>query len=75
MAMSPRDAGTLTKEAVQCAIRLKKTRLLQLNTELKFLLQEAAAAGDKNAERQFFQQFMDIQRQLHTLTSAVRLHG
>jgi DNA primase len=74
-AMSPRDAGPLTKEVVQCAIRLKKTRLLQLNTELKFLLQEAAAAGDKNAERQFFQQFMDIQRQLHTLTSAVRLHG
>jgi DNA primase, catalytic core len=74
-AMSPQDAEALAKEAVQCAIRLKKTRLLQLNTELKFLLQEAAATGDKTAERQFLQRFVEIQRQLHTLTSATRLQG
>ncbi|BCL82093.1 DNA primase [Ktedonobacteria bacterium brp13] len=74
-ALSPQDVDALAKEAVQCAIRLKKTRLLQLNTELKFLLQEAAATGDKTAERQFLQQFVEIQRQLHTLTSATKLQG
>jgi DNA primase len=74
-AMSPRDTDILVKEAVQCATRLKKTRLLQLNIELKFLLQEAASAGDKTAVRQFQQQFVAIQRQLHTLNSATRLQG
>jgi DNA primase len=74
-AMSPRDADALVKEAVQCATRLKKTRLLQLNTELKFLLQEAAATGDKLAFRQFQQQTVAIQRQLLTLNTATRLQG
>lgn len=74
-AMSPRDADALVKEAVQCATRLKKMRLLQLNTELKFLLQEAAAAGDKVAVRQFQQQSVTIQRQLLTLNTATRLQG
>ncbi|GCE04862.1 DNA primase [Dictyobacter aurantiacus] len=74
-AMSPQDAGALVKEAVQCATRLKKKRLLQLNTELKFLLQEAAAAGDKAAVGQIQQQFVTIQRQLRTLDTATRLQG
>jgi DNA primase len=74
-AMSPRDAESLVKEAVQCATRLKKTRLLQLNTELKFLLQEAVTAGDRTAVKQFQQQFVAIQRQLLTLNSATRLQG
>ncbi|GLV58121.1 hypothetical protein KDH_49550 [Dictyobacter sp. S3.2.2.5] len=74
-AMSPQDAGVLVKEAVQCATRLKKKRLLQLNTELKFLLQEAAAAGDKAAVGQIQQQFVTIQRQLRTLDTATRLQG
>lgn len=74
-AMSPRDADALVKEAVQCATRLKKTRLLQLNTELKFLLQEAAATGDRMAFRQFQQQTVAIQRQLLTLNTATRLQG
>ncbi|GCF06689.1 DNA primase [Dictyobacter arantiisoli] len=74
-AMSSRDEEALIKEAVQCATRLKKTRLLQLNTELKFLLREAAATGDKAAMRQFQQQFVTIQRQLLTLNTATRLQG
>ncbi|GCE18768.1 DNA primase [Dictyobacter kobayashii] len=74
-AMSPRDAEALVKEAVQCATRLKKLRLRQLNTELKFLLQEAAAAGDKAAVRQLQQQSVAIQRQLLTLDTATRLQG
>ncbi len=74
-AMSPRDADALVKDAVQCAARLKKTRLLQLNTELKFLLQEAAATGDRMAVRQFQQQTVAIQRQLLTLSTATRLQG
>ncbi|GCE26488.1 hypothetical protein KDA_19720 [Dictyobacter alpinus] len=73
--MSPRDADALIKEAIQCATRLKKKSLQQLNTELQFLLQEAAAAGDKNAVRQFQQQSVAIQRQLLTLNTATRLQG
>lgn len=74
-AMSPRDADSLVKQAVQCATRLKKTRLRQLNTELKFLLQDAEASGDKIARRQFWQQTVDIQRQLRTLDTASHLQG
>jgi len=49
--------------------------LLQLNTELKFLLQEAAATGDRMAFRQFQQQTVVIQRQLLTLNTATKLQG
>ncbi|GER87797.1 hypothetical protein KDW_19590 [Dictyobacter vulcani] len=74
-AMSPRDADVLIKEATQCATRLKKKSLEQLNTELKFLLQEAAAAGDRSAVRQLQLQSVAIQRQILTLNTATRLQG
>src|SRR5207248_1168772 len=44
---TPKDGAGLVKEAVQCAIRLKRMKLIQLNTELKYLIQEAAEAGEK----------------------------
>jgi DNA primase len=72
---SPRDGAGLVKEAVQCATRLKRTRLLQLNTELKYLMDEAAHAGDKIAMRQLWQQQMVIDRELRTINTATHLQG
>ncbi len=72
---SPLDGAGLVKEAIQCATRLKRSRLVQLNTELKFLLLDAIEAGDKNAVRQVQQQQQQIYRQLRTINSATHLQG
>ncbi len=73
--MSPRTDDDLVKEAVQCATRLKKTRLLNLNTELKFLLIDAAKNDDKESFRKYQAQTVAIQRQLLTLNTATRLEN
>ncbi len=71
----PGDGDALAKEAVQCATRLKRMRLLQLNKELKFLLQDAADAGDIPALRQLQQQLLAIYQQLRTINTATHLQG
>lgn len=70
-----RDGAGLVKEAVQCATRLKRTRLLQLNTDLSYLIREATHAGDKDSIRQLQARQLDICQQLRTLNSAMHLHG
>ena len=72
---SPLDEAGLAKAAVQCATRLKRARLLQLNTELQYLMKEAHSAGDGEAVRQFQQQLLTIHRELRTIDSAMHLHG
>ena len=72
---SLRDGVELVKEAVQCATRLKRARLLQLNTDLKYLLDEAAEERDSTATRQLQQQLLEIYRQLRTIDSATHLQG
>jgi len=72
---SPDDGDALAKEAIQCATRLKRMRLLQLNKELKFLLQDAADAGDIPALRQLQQQLLAIYQQLRTINTATHLQG
>ena len=72
---TPRDGAGLVKEAVQCATRLKRARLVQLNTELQFLIREATAAGDAQTRRQLQQRLLEIHRQLHTIDSATHLQG
>jgi DNA primase len=72
---SPKDGAGLIKEAVQCATRLKRARLLQLNIELKYLMNEAEDSGDRVRMRQLQQQVQDIRKQLHTINSATHLHG
>jgi len=69
------DGAGLVKDAVQCATRLRRTRLLQLNTELRYLIDEAEEAGDLESMRQFQQQLLAIYRQLRTIDSAMHLHG
>jgi DNA primase len=69
------DGAGLVKEAVQCATRLKRTRLLQLNTDLSYLIREADHTGDRDSIRQLQIRQLDICQQLRTLSSAMHLHG
>jgi len=72
---SPLDGAGLLKAAIQCATRLKRARLLQLNMELQLLMREAENAGEVEAVQQFRRQFSTIHRELRTIDSAMHLHG
>jgi len=72
---SPQDGAKLVKEAVQCATRLKRMRLLQLNTELQYLIREAANSGDKELERQLRQRVFENKKLLCTLYTSSHLQG
>lgn len=69
------DGAWQIKEAVQCATRLKRARLLQLNTELQFLLRDANKTGDAEATRQIQHNLLALQQQLRTIDSATHLQG
>jgi DNA primase len=71
----PKDGAGLQKDAVQCAKRLKRECLLQLNTEYSFVLRDAEHAGDVALKQQVKQQLRDIQRLLRTIYTASRLQG
>jgi DNA primase len=73
--VASQDEAWQIKEAVQCATRLKRTRLLQLNTELLFLLREANKAGDAEVTRQIQHELLALQQQLRTIDSATHLQG
>ena len=72
---SPIDGEGQQKEAVQCATRLKRTRLLQLNTELQYLLREAESTSDIAAVQQLMRKLLANQQQLRTIDSASHLQG
>jgi DNA primase len=71
----PQDGAKLASEAEQCATRLRRMRLLQLNTELQYLIREAADAGDKPREKQLRQRAFEYQRLLRTLYTSTHLQG
>lgn len=70
---SPKDGDGLVKEVTQCATRIKRSHLLQLNTELQNLIREASENGEPI--RQLQQQLLAIYRQLRTIDSATHLQG
>jgi DNA primase len=72
---SPLDGAGQVKAAVQCATRLKRTRLLQLNTELQYVLREAKDTDDVAAMQQLRNQLLAIHQQLRTIDSATHLQG
>ncbi len=72
---SPQDGAKLVKEAEQCATRLKRNRILQLNTELQYLIREAANAGDKALEKQLRQQVFENEKLLRTIYTSTHLQG
>ncbi len=74
-AMSSADNAHMVKDIKQCAIRLRRAHLLQSGTEIRFLLQEAKEVGDVVTLRQLSHQIMVVTRELHTIDSAMRLHG
>ncbi len=69
------DGEKLVKDAKQCATRIKRTRLLQLNKDLKFPLQDADETGDMLARQQLLQQEQEIRLQLRTINTATRIQG
>jgi DNA primase len=73
--LSPLDGAGRVKAAVQCATRLKRTRLLQLNSELVYLEQEARRVGDTAQARLLRSQMRVIHQQRRTLDSSTPLQG
>jgi DNA primase len=72
---SPLDGAGQIKNAVQCATRLKRTRLVQLNRELQYILREAETTGDGEAVTQLKLRLLENQKQLRTIDSATHLQG
>jgi len=72
---SPLDGAGQIKDAVQCATRLKRTRLVQLNIELQYVLREAESTGDVAVAQQLMQKLLENQKQLRTIDSATHLQG
>jgi DNA primase len=73
--VASRDGAWQLKEAVQCATRLKRARLLQLNIELRYLLTDAKKAGDAESTKQIQHELLALQQQLRTIDSATHLQG
>jgi len=72
---SPLDGAGQIKDAVQCATRLKRTRLVQLNIELQYVLREAESTGDVAVVQQLKHKLLENQKQLRTIDSATHLQG
>jgi DNA primase len=72
---SPLEGAGLVKDAVQCATRLKRARLLQSNTELQYLMRGAEELGDGATVQQLQQQLTVNIHQLRTIDSAMHLQG
>ncbi|MFL5656105.1 MAG: DNA primase, partial [Ktedonobacteraceae bacterium] len=72
---SPLDGAGQIKNAVQCATRLKRTRLVQLNRELQYILREAETTGDGETVAQLKLKLLENQKQLRTIDSATHLQG
>ncbi|HLQ28039.1 MAG TPA: CHC2 zinc finger domain-containing protein [Ktedonobacteraceae bacterium] len=72
---APLDGAEQIKDAVQCATRLKRTRLVQLNIELQYVLREAKDAEDAAETQQLRRKLLAIHQQLRTIDSATHLQG
>jgi DNA primase len=72
---TPLDGAGQIKFAVQCATRLKRTRLVQLNIELQYVLREAKDAEDVAETQQLRRKLLAIHQQLRTIDSATHLQG
>src|SRR5229473_2577724 len=72
---SPLSGTSLIKDAIQCATRLKRIRLVQLNIELQYVLREAKDAEDAAETQQLRRKLLAIHQQLRTIDSATHLQG
>jgi len=71
----PLEGAGQVKDAVQCATRLKRKRLVQFNTELQYVLRDAEQVGDMTVVHQLMRQLLDTQHQLRTIDGATHLQG
>jgi DNA primase len=70
-----KDGAGLIKEATQCATRLKRMQLLQLNTELRYLIGEAIADGDIPAVKMLQARLSELYREVRAIDTATHLQG
>lgn len=68
-----RSGELLVKEAIGCAVMLKRVGLLRQDDELKSQIQEAAETGDKARYRQLLQEHLACQRQIRVIDASRRL--
>ncbi len=71
----PIEGAGQVKDAVQCATRLKRRQLIQLNIELQFVLRDAERSGDTVTKQHIMRQLLETQQQLRTIDAATRLQG
>ncbi|HLZ80999.1 MAG TPA: hypothetical protein VKP04_05150, partial [Ktedonobacteraceae bacterium] len=72
---TPLDGAGQIKFIVQCATRLKRSSLVQLNKELQYVLREAQDTGDVATVQQLRRELLAIHQQLRTIDSATHLQG
>ena len=72
---SPLEGAGQVKDAVQCANRLKRKRLVQFNIETQYVLRDAEQAGDMTKAHQLMRELLETQHQLRTIDAASRLQG
>ena len=72
---TPLDGAGQIKFVVQCATRLKRSRLVQSNKEHQYALRDAQDTGDVAMEQQLRRQLLAIHQQLRTIDSATHLQG
>ena len=71
----PQDGAGQIKVIVQCATRLKRTRLIQQNKELVYLMSEAVDSGNQVEVRQLSHRLREIHQQVRTIDTATPLQG
>jgi hypothetical protein len=71
----PKNHDEGVQSAIQCAVRLRRTRLLQLNTDLTYKIDEAMESGDSAAVQQLSTQLSTLQRELRTIYIATHRQG
>jgi hypothetical protein len=72
---SQKSEEMLIKEAVQCAVRIRRARLLVENVALSTCIREAEVSSHRAEVRALQIQQLDVCQQLRTLGSAMHLHG
>lgn len=71
----PKEKEMQIKEVIEVATRLKRARLMQMNTDLQNSIKEAFERGEKEKVRALQQELLAAHQQLRTIDSATHIQG
>jgi hypothetical protein len=71
----PENHDGYVQTIIRCAVRLKRNRLLQTQTEMTYQIDAAVRRGDQEAIQRLSQQLSVLQKELRTIYSATLLQG